>query len=176
MTSIVAFLIWEDSQYHDRIEYGFEIRTNSTEIEYLLKFPIPFNWELIDYIEYSEGNVTFTQTTETRIREAYGGSEEYIIPYLVINGSGNSKMIFTKEAKKISTIHFPEQDWPNGTMDVYSMIVQNNETLWYNYWFEEALSSVGPDPPRIGHIAKYSSKGYLGNIEWSKVNIEASMS
>jgi hypothetical protein len=176
VASIITVLIWEDSQYRDRIEYGFEIRTNSTEIKYSIKFPIPFNWELKNDIENSEGNVTFTQTTETRIRNTFNGPEEYTLDYIEINGTGNSNITFVKEAKRISGIHFPNQDWPNNTMDVYSSIEPNNETLWYIFWFEEILSSVGPDAPGIGHSGEYLSKGYLKNVAWSKATIEITVS
>ena len=84
-------------------------------------------------------------------------------------------MIFSMEDFTApGNMYFPEQDWPNGTMDVYSFYLPLNESIHYEFWFEESylIESLNDFP----HYALYSSEGYLNNAGWVKVSMYGSMS
>jgi len=167
----------DKNNYLDRVEYGFNITTDSPEVQYLLKFPIPSNWELENYVVSSEGNPSIYRTTEVIIRERfYYGPTPETTDYIVINGSGNSKMTFAMKKNEIRGINFPEQDFSNNTMSIFALVHTTNESISYHFWFEEYLSSSGPFSTNIGHDAEYSSKGTIDENGWQKVKMDIIMS
>lgn len=164
-----------DPEYQDTVRYGFEIEANQST-NYTVKLPVPWGWELLDHVPQSSGNISVSLVNETRVVEKWAGPENITIRYLLINGSGNWGETFAYTEAKLSGIHFPPQDWENCTMDVYLESEPENDSLSFKFWFNEAYSSVGPDPPRVGHGAEYRSRGTSSANGWTKTGIEISMS
>jgi hypothetical protein len=162
----------EEKENLSYIEYGFNITTNSSDVNYLVKFPIPSNWELENNIIESEGNPEIIRTQEVIFRNKYYyGPTPEITDYIVINGTGNSKMIFGMKPKVIRNVSFPSQDFNNNTMTIYVEIHNKNESIKYNFWFEQYMSSGN-----LGMYEKYKCRGILLQNGWQKVYTEIIMS
>jgi hypothetical protein len=112
----------DEKKYSDSIKYGFNITTNSPNVKYLVKFPIPSNWELENDIIETEGNPEIRRTREdVEITKRLSGTTIETVDYIAINGSGSTKMVFGLEREKISGINFPEQDYINLTIAIFAV-------------------------------------------------------